>query len=75
MATMNATSKPAPRSSQAAQLARTTQEEAPMTHIHRITPAIAIAVLALLLVAAAAVAALVGVVDPTIAGITFNVID
>jgi hypothetical protein len=46
-----------------------------MTRTLRITPAIALAALALLLVVAAAVVALTGVVDPAMAGLTFNALD
>ena len=46
-----------------------------MTRTHRITPAIALAALALLLCTAVLVAALAGVVDPAMAGISLNAID
>jgi hypothetical protein len=46
-----------------------------MTRTRRITPAIALAAIALLLATAVLVAALAGVVDPVMAGITLNAID
>jgi len=77
MATMNVASTIAPlaRPSRATRAAGSLDPgRDPMTRTLRITPAIALAALALLVVAAAVVA-LTGVVDPAMAGLSFNALD